>query len=417
MALGRRTFAAAALAALGCSSGGSPAPVPPPTLQVYGRDIGAGWANVEVIRAGAPVADARVVVNGAMLEPSAREPGLYSGQLPVALAPGDAVSLAVTSGVGPPDAVLTVNGTGSLPDPPFILAAYTSAAVASDGDIVVTWTSPTDPDYFEAYASCWLGGWSFTAPGSARLLTIPKGALPHGESIWVSVFAYDDGAMEGDYTPFSPYPGMNIRAESSQIAVVTGADGQPPPKIEVRGQDIGEAVANVVVTQNGQPIDDAEVTANGVLLPLTAGRDGWYAGLFGRVWQGDPITLDVTWRGLHVAGAGHLPEAPFLTSPTNGAGLAPDQDVVVTWTSASDPGSFEVVVDWPCGPSCMAGTTYAAEGSARRLAVPHAGLPSGTLQLRVFAYDDGTFTGDYAPYAPYPGMNIRAESGAVTVSR
>jgi hypothetical protein len=89
--------AAAVIAAIGCKSGSSPTPEPP-TLQVYGTDIGATWANVKVLRGGTGAADARVVVNGAVLEPSAREPGLYSAQLPAQLAPGDAVSLEVTSG-------------------------------------------------------------------------------------------------------------------------------------------------------------------------------------------------------------------------------------------------------------------------------------------------------------------------------
>jgi hypothetical protein len=407
----RRVAAVAALiAAVGCTSSSSSEPPPPPTLQVYGRDIVGGWANVEVLRGGVG-ADARVVVNGAVLERSARDPGLYSGPLPAQLAPGDAVSLEVTSGK------LRVTGTGALPDPPFILAAYTSAPVASDGDIMVTWTSPTDPDSFEVYASCRLGGWRFAAPGSSRLLTIPKYELPPGESVGVSVRAYDDGTMEGDYAPFPDSPGMNISSESGLIAVVTGATAGPPPTLEVRGQDIGEAHASVIVTHGGQAVDDAVVTVNGVAAPLGPERLGAYVGSYPRVFAGDPIVLEVTREGLHVTGVGALPDTPFVTAPTNGTGFAPDENVVVSWTSPTDPDSFEVHANWSCGPSCGTGAEFAAPGSARQLAIPHGALPPGTIDLRVFAYDDGTFTGDYAPFLQYPGMNIRAESGSVTIAR
>jgi len=410
------SVAALALGVVGCIPSGTE---PPAVLQVRGTDIGAGWANVQVVRGGVAVAGARVVVNGVALEPSPHEVGVYSGQLPALLAPGDAVSLEVTSGdaAGIPAHALTVTGTGHLPDAPFILAAYTSAAVASDGDIVVTWTSPSDPDYFVAWATWWSGSLRLQAPGSARMLTIPKGALPPGADVSVAVFAYDDGTMEGDYAPFGEDPGMNVRAESGQLAVVTGASGPPGPTLEVRGQDMGEANACVVVTRGGQAVDDAQVAVNGVVLPLMPTRTGGYAGSFARVFAGDPIVLEVTRGALRVTGVGALPAVPFLTAPTNGAGVPAGQQILVRWTSPTDPSYFEVVADWSCGPSCGTGTEFTAAGTARELAIPPGALPTGSIQLRVFAYDDGAFTGDYAPFLQYPGMNIRAESGAVTISR
>jgi hypothetical protein len=40
-----------------------------------------------------------------------------------------------------------------------------------------------------------------------------------------------------------------------------------------------------------------------------------------------------------------------------------------------------------------------------------------SITLSVFSYSDGTFSGDYEPYAEYPGMNIRGEWNRVTVFR
>ena len=423
---------AAVLGVVGCISGDAhtqgPPPLlaqdPPPLLQVFGRDIGLAWANVTVLRSGVGDEGARVVVNGTVLQPWAPEPGTYSGQLPAPLAPGDPVSLEVTSGgLTATSGDLTVTGSGTLPDPPFILAAYTSAAVASDGDIIVTWTSPSDPDYFVAAVGWGCGpgcgaGKDFPATGSSRMLRIPAGALPPGQTVDVAVFAYEDGTLEGDYAPFPEYPGMNIRSESGRIAVVTDANGQPPARLEVRGQDIGASGASVYVTQNGQGIDDAEVAVNGQVIPAVPRAGGWYlADFVAPVWAGDPVSLEVTRGGLRVTGLGTLPDAPFLTSPVNGTGLLPGQDVVVTWTSPTDPDYFEVNAHWPCGPSCGTGTSFTVAGSARTFAIPPEALPTGSIQLSVFAYDDGTLGGDYAPYLPYPGMNIRAESGQVTVSR
>ncbi len=64
------------------------------------------------------------------------------------------------------------------------------------------------------------------------------------------------------------------------------------------------------------------------------------------------------------------------------------------------------------------GTGFETAGSARALTIPAASLPSGVeISLIVFAYVDGTFSGDYRPYVPYPGMNIRNESNPVTIRR
>jgi hypothetical protein len=416
MAIGRNPAVAALALLVAAPSCKSDAPAPPPHLEVYGRDIVAGWANVAVRRDGAPVLGANVVVNGAVLADAQFEAGTYSGQLPATLSPGDPVTLDVTSGD------LRVTGTGAYPDVPVIEAAYTSAAAASDGDVIVTWSSPSNPDSFEVWASWSCGpscgtGRSFTAAGSARTLTIPVGSLPPGADVQIAVFAYDDGSLEGDYTPWAGSPGMNIRAESGSLPISTGRTSPPPPTLQVRGQDMGGYWENIIVARNNTPIDDAVVVVNGQVIPHSPAARGLYVGtLQAPLSPGDAVVLDVTSGAIQVRGVGMLPHAPVLTAPSSGAVVRQGQDVVVTWASPSDPEYFEVSANWSCGALCGTGTSFGAAGQARTLRIPAGSIPVlGPVDLQVFAYDDGAFSGDYSPYLPYPGMNIRAESNTVTV--
>ncbi len=415
---GRIVAAFAFALVAGCTSGSGMAPEPPRrVLEVYGCDITAEWANVSVSFQGAPYDGAFVAVNGASLLPGAMA-GSYQGPLPSKLAAGDPISLEVTA------MDLAVTASGEFPDGPFIESAYTSAAVASDGAIVVSWTSPTDPDAFAVSATWSCGadcgaGASFPAPGSARTLTIPAGSIPRGHDVEVAVFAYDDGSFTGDYEPYPASPGMNIRAESSRIAVSTGFTSPPPPRLQVYGRDIGDLAANVDVKRNGQPIDGAVVVVNGVVLSPRPGQAGTYSAYFDAPLSArSAVSLDVAAGDLRVTGLGALPDAPVLTSPWDGQWFTPGEDVTVTWTSPSDPDYFEVYAGWSCGYGCGTGIWLEAAGTERTLTIPTASLPTmGLVDVSVFAYDDGSLSGDYEPWAPYPGMNIRAESNQVTVDR
>lgn len=199
-------------------AGAGTGPPPAPLLQVSGNDIVSSWANVSLWRDGVAVADATVVVNGTLIPPVALEAGRYSGALPAVLPAGEPIVLEVTSGDS------RVTGVGKIPYTPVLTAAYTAAAIASDGDIAVTWTSPSDPDYFTVSAEWSCGpscgaGTGFETAGSARALTIPAASLPSGVEISLIVFAYVDGTFSGDYRPYVPYPGMNIRNESNPVTI------------------------------------------------------------------------------------------------------------------------------------------------------------------------------------------------------
>lgn len=187
--------------------------------------------------------------------------------------------------------------------------------------------------------------------------------------------------------------------------------------LQVFGTDIAAYGATVAVMHAGEAVDDAAVWVNGELIPL-APTPGHYSGSFANALSpGQTISLEVRTVGSTVTGSGTIPEAPGLTSPLAGATFSPGEDVVVTWTAATEPDYFEVIANWSCGPWCGTGTSFVAAAAARAFTIPASSLPSGDVEFSVFAYNDGTLGGDYTPYLPYPGMNIRAESQRVTVSR
>ncbi len=244
MATSRSIFAVLAgiaLLAAGCGVSSTPAPA----LQVHGQDIGAGDANVVVTQDGVAVGDAVVTVNGRVIPLADAAMGHYSGAYPIVGTwdpahavwdpTGEAVQLVVTRGPS------RVTGTGAIPETPVLTAPANGSAVGPDGSIALTWTSRMDPDRFVVGVQ-WLCdpttgvGMDFVAPGSSRSLAIPGSALPYGagpcpiagQDLAVSVLAYDDGALAGDYEAFTPYPGMNVRVQSSPVAVVTSHVGAAP---------------------------------------------------------------------------------------------------------------------------------------------------------------------------------------------
>ncbi|OFV84829.1 MAG: hypothetical protein A2W26_13460 [Acidobacteria bacterium RBG_16_64_8] len=192
-----------------------------PALQVWGCAMSAVHQNVCVHRDDW-VADAVVKVNGEII-PHLRS-GTYQGALANPLEPGQSISLEVTSGGS------RVEGTGAVPERPVLAGATLSAS----GEIAATWTSSTNPDRFKVAVQWSCGqncgaGTDFDTPGSARSFTIPAGGkIPSGKEMKVSVMAYNNGTIGGDYAPpRSPpggkgFSGMNIRAQSNSITLAQG---------------------------------------------------------------------------------------------------------------------------------------------------------------------------------------------------
>ncbi len=434
MALERRWFVAAfpfVLAVLACGSGQSQSAVPAsavevsgfpgnqahPRLQVYGADIGRTWANVSVLQDGVPVNDASVVVNGEVIPSATAEAGFYSGPLASALSTGDRVLIEVTRGPS------VVTGKGAMPDEPVLTSPSPGATFAPGEDVVVTWTSPVEPEYYPDYFvvsatwSCGTGcgtGVRFDVDRAARSFTIPAGALPSGKDVVLRVFAYDDGKLRRNYEPYAPYPGMNIRADSDPVTVTVSAVAQP--NLVVFGCDMGAYWENVCVMRDGAAVTDAAVLVDGTA--LSHGSDGWYHGsLPSWLPPGATLALQVTSGASVVTGTGTVPEAPVLTWPLPDSTFDPGTGVLVTWTSATSPDYFSVVASWSCGTGCGTGQHFDVGPAARSFTIAAGVLPTDRpVELHVFAYDDGALSGDYTPASWYPGMNIRAESGSVTVT-
>ncbi len=199
-------------------------------------------------------------------------------------------------------------------------------------------------------------------------------------------------------------------------------DGGSPrgqANLQVYGTDVVGCWANVSVMHEGVPIHDASVLVNGQEIPAVPWTaDGLYSGpLQPELSAGQAVSLEVTSGRSTVTGSGTIPERPVLTSPPMAATLSPGQDIVVTWTIPAEPDYFVVSADWSCGTSCGTGVRFDAARSTRTFTIPASAVPADKdILLRVFAYNDGTLGGDYTPYDPYPGMNIRADSSGVTVS-
>ena len=229
---------------------------------------------------------------------------------------------------------------------------------------------------------------------------------------------------EGTYTLRPLYAGVSFTPASASVTVgradVTGADFSCHPLLEVWGRDMSPSYQNVNVVQGGTPVNDAEVKVNGQPLTHPPGyyEDGYYQAQVNSVGTGGTLVLEVTRAGATMSAAGVVPEAPVLTGPANGATFAASDDILVTWSSATQPDRFDVSAQWSCGPVCGTGATFSVPGTARSYTIRAGAVPTRTsIDISVFAYSDGTFSGDYAPHKSYPGMNIRAESFRITVSR
>lgn len=187
-------FLSAILLVAACDRDNPTAPVVagPSALHVSGV-MGALYQSVRV-RAGRPVTDAVVTVNGVAIPHCCGD--LYSGKLPEAVPPGSQLDLTVSAGG------LTVEATGYVLEAPIITAPATGSVLASTDFINVTWTSATDPDRFEVCLNCWensLDGAIYQTPGTARDLKIAAGDLTdYGNGAIVAVYA-----MKEDFLSFT----------------------------------------------------------------------------------------------------------------------------------------------------------------------------------------------------------------------
>ena len=409
----------ALVAASGCAD--------PERLQVYGQDITPGWANLMVRDAsGKPLDDAKVTVNGVPIPRRSAEPGLYSGEYDPAAVADKEVHVEVTRDGS------EVTGHGRVPMAPAMTWPPTDAYAPSSGDLRVEWSVDLEPDRFVVSVewSCGDGcgtGKTFEAEVWQRALVIPADSLPYaqiaGGDVTVTVLAYNDGVLEGDYEVYPEYPGLHLRAESRSAVLHTTFVGQTCSLLEVSCEDIGAGWANVRVRDlSGWGLDDAKVVVNSAELAPSS-EPGRYFGPFEpSAGSGREVQLRVNRCDEEVTGVGTLPLAPTLTAPAEGGDLPASGDVTVEWTAPEEPAYFMVSLSWSCGFQCGTGKKFRVPATARALTIPGASLPYGSgthdlkgdLLVRVFAYEEGVLQGDLVS-RPSAGMKLRAESNDAVV--
>ena len=188
------------------------------------------------------------------------------------------------------------------------------------------------------------------------------------------------------------------------LTLACGDDNSSPTTetFRVEGADMGAQLQNIVVTNDGNPVSGATVTVNGEA--ATPGAAGEYAvTLAAPVAAGSALNLQVEASGETITATGNVPEAPAVTAPADAAVIGSADAIDVTWTSATDPDRFVVLA---VGATTE---TYDAAGTARAFSIPAGTLAVGDREIRVYAYNDGDFTG---PIESPSAMNIRGEAAA-----
>ena len=230
---------------------------------------------------------------------------------------------------------------------------------------------------------------------------------------------------DGTYTVRPTLVGFSMAPESAVTTVahadVAGVSFTCDPLLEVQGRDLGAYYQNLSVVRAGLGVNDATVTVNGEVMTHPSGyyEDGYYGGRLASVLgAGEPIVLEVRRGARTVTAIGSIPEAPTMTAPSSGATYASSDVILVTWISTTQPDRFTINAGWSCGVDCGTGVRFEVAGTARSFTIPANETPAGqAITLSVFAYNDGTFSGDYLPSSDYPRMNIRAERSPVVVQR
>ena len=364
---------------------------------VEGRDMGPKFEHVLVTRDGKPVTDASVTVNSTAATLGADSK--YHATLPGAVPVGGRLFVQVGS------SPFSIRGLGRVPEAPVITAPADGATFTPGQPILVSWTSATNPDRFQVNAEYSCGqncstGKRYHATGVDRSVTIPAGDLPNDLPIVIKPFAYNDGAFNSLAASGST---MNIRGEAF-VGYPTITVTEP---YRIMGQDMSFKFEHVYVFRGTTLIDTATVSVNGTPAPVAADK-GYHVQLPVSVAAGNPLHLQVAIGAVTIAGVGNVPENPVITAPPTGAALPATVPIAVTWSSATNPDRFKILVQWSCGLNCGTGKWYDATGASRTVTIPPTDLPTGMdLQLSVMSYNDGSFTG---PADSTSTMNIRGES-------
>ncbi len=194
--------------------------------------------------------------------------------------------------------------------------------------------------------------------------------------------------------------------DSAGPAETEEQEEEPQAVYTVTGSDMGAVYQNLNILRDGVPLAGADVKVNGVAIPAAASAGSYY-GPIPAVDPGGSIVLEVRSGADVVRGTDVMPAIPAVMVPADGETMVEGTAVTVQWTSTSDPDRFTVTAQYSCGAGCGTSRDYAVNGNVRSYTIPAADLPVGEpIQIQVFAYNDGTFTG---PVSTDSHMSVRGE--------
>ena len=176
------------------------------------------------------------------------------------------------------------------------------------------------------------------------------------------------------------------------------------PQFMILGNDMSARLQNVYITLNNAAKPGLTVTVNGTALTNTSGGQ-YFGGLPAALATGAAIQLVVTDGTNTATGNSIVPALPVITSATVASHGAP---VVVAWSSATSPDSFQVSLNYHLPDSSAVGVTMRLAGSARQVSIPQTDIPANGVvySIGLQGMMNGTFTGAAAAGSR---MNVRAD--------
>ncbi|MEK7380543.1 MAG: hypothetical protein AAB075_05990 [Gemmatimonadota bacterium] len=194
----------------------------------------------------------------------------------------------------------------------------------------------------------------------------------------------------------------------------SNTDPNPLPSVLlIQGSDMGAKFQNIDILRGTTSVTGAMVTVNGVTMPET--NPGRYQGqLPSFLPPGAAVVLQVVAGTLAATGQTTVPQEVTVVAPTSGATFTRGNPISVTWTSSGNPDRFLIGLQWFSN-GVGSGHQVSVAGSLRAGSIPTTTVPANatSLELFVFAYGDGTFTGAADPASR---MSLRQASVQVPVS-
>jgi hypothetical protein len=177
------------------------------------------------------------------------------------------------------------------------------------------------------------------------------------------------------------------------------------PSYFILGRDMSAYYQNVYVKYEGEPVTNALVRVNNEGF-VQQSEPGYFNGhLTSSVPAGDALTLRVEVGSKVFLAVGSVPQRPAITAPLASASVNVTDSLLIQWTCASDPDTFQVGVHNRTDGSNVG--VYVSP-SSRQVKLSLSLVNAGDAYVSVMAYEFGAFTGQ--PLDGRCRMNIRNDS-------